>query len=83
MYKHLALAIICNLFRVKDVEEWSVERDASISVVFIDSCNLLETRKIVKPSLYVCWNVLTFNEDSNVFLLNSGFSKYHTVKHFS
>ena len=44
IHKPLPLAIICDLLRVKDIGEWSVERDASISVFFIDSCNLLETK---------------------------------------
>ena len=45
IYKPLPLAIIPDLLRVKDVEESLVERDTSISVSFIDSCNLLETKK--------------------------------------
>ena len=39
IHKPLSLAIICDLFKVKDMGEWSVERDASISVIFIDSYN--------------------------------------------
>ena len=45
IYKPLPLDIIPDILRVKDVEELSVERDTSISVSFIDSCNLLETKK--------------------------------------
>ena len=58
IHKPLPLAIICDLLRVKDTGEWSVERDASTSVFFVDSCDLLETKKIIKPSLYVSWNVI-------------------------
>ena len=42
----MPLAVICDVLRVKDMGEWSVERDASTSVFFIDSCNLLETKNI-------------------------------------
>ena len=58
IHKPLLLHIIYALLRVKNIEEWSVERDASISVFFIDSCNLLETKKIIKSSLYVSWNAI-------------------------
>ena len=44
IHKPLPLAIIGDLLRVKDMGEWSVERDTSISVFYIDSCNLLETK---------------------------------------
>ena len=37
IHKPLPLAVICQLLRVKDIGEWSVERDASISVLFIVS----------------------------------------------
>ena len=58
-HKPLLLAIICDFLRVKDIGEWLVERDASISVFFINFCNLLETKKIIKPLLYVSWNVIS------------------------
>ena len=45
IHKPLSLVVICNLLRVKDIGEGSVERDTSISVFIIDSCNLLETKK--------------------------------------
>ena len=45
IHKPLPLAIICDLLRVKDMGQRSAERDASISVFYIDSCNLLETKK--------------------------------------
>ena len=44
IHKTMPLAIICNFLRLKDIGEWSVKRDANISVLFIDSCNLLETK---------------------------------------
>ena len=44
-HKPLPLAITCNHLRVKKIGEWSVERDTKISVFFIDSCDLLETKK--------------------------------------
>ena len=43
IHKPLPLAIICDFLRIKEIEEWSVERDPSTSV-FFDSCNLLETK---------------------------------------
>ena len=45
IHKPLPLVVICDLLRVKDIGQWSVERDANILVLFIDSCNLLETKK--------------------------------------
>ena len=37
IHRPLPLAIICNLLRVKDIGELSVERDTSKSVYFINS----------------------------------------------
>ena len=50
-HKPLSLAIISDLLRLTDIGGWSVERDTSISVFFIDSCNLWD-KKIIKPLLY-------------------------------
>ena len=44
-HKPLSLAIISDLLRLTDIGGWSVKRDISISVFFIDSCNLWETKK--------------------------------------
>ena len=55
----MPLAIICDLLRVKNIGEWSVERDASISVFFIDSCDLLETKN--NQAFAICTQKCDFN----------------------
>ena len=78
IHKPLHLAIVCHLLRVKDIGEWSVERDACISVFFIDSDTLLETKN--NQAFAVCILKYDFNRKQNVFLLDFGFSKYHTIQ---
>ena len=56
IHKPLPLAIICDLLRVKDMGEWSVERDASISGFFILKCGFLQKTTFFPgpPPLWAC-----------------------------
>ena len=58
----------------------SVERDESISVFFIEICNLLEIKN--DQAFAACILKFDFDGKQNVFLLDFGFSKYHTIQNF-
>ena len=60
IHKPLPLVIICDLLRVKDIGEWSIEKDESISVSFIVSCNLLEIKN--NQAFAVCILKCDFDE---------------------